>query len=533
MANETKTFLDLVGLTSYDGKIKEYIGTEDAKSIKYAAVSEDGNNLLLYKVTNPTVGTTTPDFTIPMGSTALKNFVKSLGTAVGATLDTTNDTYSVTFTGGLQSYTDVVSAVQALDGMVGTLGSLSTEEKSNLVGAINEVLGAISTAIQGLDVAEFALAEKDSNTNVVTIHGISEADGEIAVGSNSANDVTLAAVAATGDAADVAYDNTASGLTATDAQAAIDELAEASAGGVASKTVYITETAGGSGAAYSKRYTIYQGAEGSAAEPEVTERLVDIDIPKDMVVEAGVVVNVVFDSSDDTLHEGSISGTDVTEEIKGSETPTAEDAGEYIKLTIANAASSHLWIKASDLVDIYTSGSDPATDEVVISISNNQITASVGSVGIASTKVNYAIPDKYNEDDTVTDANFDTKVAAGLYTKSGNTYTQVTTETFDENETYYTKVDAHNETVQAALTRIDAALGDGSVDQKITAAVNALDATALPFATYTAGTSGAADTIVINGGVKEVDGVIADGEGDTITLSTITSAQINNLFPSS
>lgn len=339
---------------------------------------------------------------------------------------------------------------------------------------------------------------------------VSNSDGTISESDKGISDFALASslatVATSGAAADVSIADTGSHFTATTVEGALAELASATGGGVAEKTVYITETAGGSGDAYSKRYGIYQGANGTVSVPVPAEKLVDIDIPKDMVVEDGEVVDVVFKSSDNTLHEGSESGTDVTTEIMGSVTPTAANAGKYIKLTIANASSSHLWIPAKDLVDIYTSGSDASTDELIITISNdNKITASVGSVGIASTKVNYAIPDVYTVDSTVTADNFDTKIASGIYTKSGNTYTQVESgDTFDSEETYYTKTAAHNETVQSALTRLDAAIGGGgSVDAKIAEAIAGLDSTK----SQTAGADGLALSIT------ETDGKIASISG--------------------
>ena len=189
---------------------------------------------------------------------------------------------------------------------------------------------------------------------------------------------SLADVATSGAAEDVSYDNTTSGLTADDVQEAIDELAEASQGGVASKTVYITETAGTSSDAFSKRYGIYQGATGSSRSPVVSEKIADIDIPKDMVVEDGSVVDITYDNGH--LYDGS---TDVTEIIKGAGgTATSADAGKYIKLEIANATSSVLYIKATDLVDIYTA--EQNARQVQISIdSSNVISATIvaGSIG--------------------------------------------------------------------------------------------------------------------------------------------------------
>lgn len=302
-----------------------------------------------------------------------------------------------------------------------------------------------------LDVAEFALAT--ATAGVVTIKAIKEIDGAIAVGTDTTKDVVLAKVATTGAAEDVSIADAGGYLDATDVEGAIQELAEASAGGVASKTVYITETAGGSEAAYSKRYGVYQGATGSAASPVPAEKLVDIDIPKDMVVEEGSVVDVVFKASDSTLHEGTEEGPDVTEEIMGSATPTAANAGKYIKLVIANATSDTIWIAAKDLVDIYTAAQN--ADEVQVTISSSNV-ISAAIVAVNGTKVGY--------------------------TYDGGSIT---------------------ETVSAALARLDGAdTVTGSVANKIKTAVEALDADL--DATGTAAHSGT----FVAGGITEVDGVI-------------------------
>lgn len=259
--------------------------------------------------------------------------------------------------------------------------------------------GTLATVATSGAAADVSVADTDDNFTATTVEGVlAELQGNI-----DTLDGSLAAVAKSGDADDVSYDNSTSGLAATDVQAAIDEVAGQSAGGVASKTVYITETSGGSSDAFSKRYGIYQGATGSTSSPVPAEKLTDIDIPKDMVVEDGSVVDVVFvqgtGGAPDKLCEGDASGTDVTAEIKGSDTPTAADAGKYIKLTIANASASHLWIKATDLVDIYTTEQNASQIQLTID-SNNVISAVVvaGSIGtteladdsVTAAKVNIA-----------------------------------------------------------------------------------------------------------------------------------------------
>lgn len=134
-------------------------------------------------------------------------------------------------------------------------------------------------------------------------------------------------------------------------------------------TVAITETAGSGSDPYSKRYNVTQTATGLNA---------NIDIPKDMVVESGSVVDITYDNGH--LYDGA---TDVTTIIKGSGgTATAADAGKYIKLIIANATSTTLYIAAKDLVDVYTAQQNATQVQLAID-SNNVISATIvaGSIG--------------------------------------------------------------------------------------------------------------------------------------------------------
>ena len=118
--------------------------------------------------------------------------------------------------------------------------------------------------------------------------------------------------------------------------------------------------------------------------------LATINIPKDMVVQEGSVVDITF--SEDRLYDGQ---TDVTEKIKGAGvTPTEADAGKYVKLVIANKTDSTLYIKATDLVDVYTAQQSAA--QVQLAISNaNEISATIvaGSIGTTelSTEVNASL----------------------------------------------------------------------------------------------------------------------------------------------
>lgn len=150
---------------------------------------------------------------------------------------------------------------------------------------------------------------------------------------------------------------------------ALDELATkrdvaGASGDASSKTVYVTETAGLSGDPFSKRYGVYQGANGSSSSPVPAEKLVDIDIPKDMVVESGTV--------------GTVTTADIPY-------PGAQVGDKYIDLVIANATSDHIYIPANSLVDVYTA--QPNATQIQLTIdNNNEISAVIvnGSVNTAA-----------------------------------------------------------------------------------------------------------------------------------------------------
>lgn len=195
------------------------------------------------------------------------------------------------------------------------------------------------------------------------------------------------------DASDVGIADAGGYFTSENVEGALQELAEASSGGVASKTVYITETAGTSSDPFSKRYGVYQGSTGSSSSPVVGEKLADIDIPKDMVVESGTV--------------GTVTTADVP--YAG-----AQVGDKYIDLVIANATSDHIYIPANSLVDVYTAEQNATQVQLVID-ANNEISATIvaGSIDTAEL-ANSAVTTAKIADDAVTAD----KVAISAHTES-------------------------------------------------------------------------------------------------------------------
>lgn len=330
-------YLDEAGLAQYDALIKTYVDDADALSIKYITYDTATNptTLSFWKVDPTGTGATAAyTVTLPDAST-LMTLVSG---ATNGNIATLNSSGQV-----------VDSGVSASD----VLTSLGSGTANAII--VADANGGISRS----SVVISDIIKKSTDSGAVFTNGY------WAVFDASGNVKGLQATAS-----NVAFDDTTAGTGSNTVQGAIEAIAQAAGGGIATKTVYITETSGGSGDPYSKRYGIYQGANGSSSSPVAGEKLGDIDIPKDMVVEEGSVVDIVFDDSDDTLHEGSISGPDVTTAIVGTGTATASDAGKYIKLVIANSSSTALYIKATDLVDIYTGGTTTAG---TISISNSNV----------------------------------------------------------------------------------------------------------------------------------------------------------------
>lgn len=320
----------------------------------------------------------------------------------------------------------------------------------------------IDSAVEALDTAsDVAIASKSGNA--VTIAGsISEADGII--GAGSASSITLADVAATGAAGDVAYDNSTSGLTATDVQAALDEVAQASAGGVASKTIYVTDESAGQ-SDYAKVYKIYQGANAPDAQTDPAVLKGTINIPKDKVLQDASIVDITF--REGHLYDGA---TDVTTLIKGSGTATAADAGKYLKMEMQNVTDP-LYVNLQTFVDVYTVES--GATEIQLALNDHEFSASV--VSVDGSKVVYKA---------------ETSAGAG-----------------------------DGETVKQALTRLDGSSSTtGSVAKKIADAIADLDTQS---DVTIASKSG--DIVTLKAGIKEKDGVIAQGTGSDIALAAVAS----------
>ncbi len=163
------------------------------------------------------------------------------------------------------------------------------------------------------------------------------------------------------------------------AYTALDELATKRdvQGDAGSKTVYVVETSGGSQDEFSKKYDFYQGSNGSAQNPDPSEKITSISIAKDMFVESGSVGTVT---------------------VADEPYPGAKVGDKYIDIILANSSSEHIYIPANSLVDVYTGGT---TDYIQISIdSNNQITGTLIDGSITRAKLASDVNDSLDLADT-------------------------------------------------------------------------------------------------------------------------------------
>lgn len=170
----------------------------------------------------------------------------------------------------------------------------------------------------------------------------------------------LSVVATTGAAADVSVADAAGKFEGTNVEAVLAELADLVGDGTDSSKVHLADESAGQ-SDYAKVYKIYQGADDS---DNTNNTLIGtINIPKDKVVQSGKIVTVTSNQDSD-----------------GASVTTAD--GTYIKLVLQNVTDP-LYINVANLIDVYTATNQGS--EVVVDITNNNVTASVGK--ISGTKI--------------------------------------------------------------------------------------------------------------------------------------------------
>ena len=208
MADITKTYLDYAGLQKYDELIKNYINTEDAKSIKTVLWDATNEEIKFFKKENATLEDTA-DYKVSVASSDVQNLKNRIGSTVDLNeYESASDLTSIvniltaanTQKGSIANLIKVLDdAINGVDGTLtaeianrqaaeGVLKDLTTTNKGNLVAAINEVDAAVKAA--GTDKADKVASALSGN-----FAGL-DANGNLTDSGKKADDFDVAGAAA-------------------------------------------------------------------------------------------------------------------------------------------------------------------------------------------------------------------------------------------------------------------------------------------------------------------------------------------------
>lgn len=195
-------------------------------------------------------------------------------------------------------------------------------------------------------------------------------------------------------------------FTTDTVEAALQQLGEAmsSAGAV-------TITKDTSSSDWAAVYTLHQNG---------VDLTPTINIPKDLVVKSGEIVT--SSTTNPIVYDGT----------------TYTDGTKFLKLVIQNDETHPIYIKVSDLVDVYTGGT--ATDGIItVDITNYTVTATIADGTIPLTKLTSSVQTSLGKADTAlqpvstaTSGNIVSFGADGSITDSGIAATSVNTDEFTE-----------------------------------------------------------------------------------------------------
>lgn len=374
----TKNYLDLTGLQNYDSLLKQYIATEDAKSLKSLTVS--GNVVSFYRTADAS-GEPSYQINIP----DVSGFMSKIASATGGKIVTSLATGEVSESG--TAISDL-----ATNAFVGTIPS--TASSTTVTGYAKEVADSKDTAISAAqDAADAAQADVDALETLVgtlpqgatatTVVGYAEEVADAVADDLDALDQSLATIAKSGDSADASYDNTTSGLQATTAQGAIDEivagLGTAAAADVATTAIQeqstddglvsaeqvaafvAAEIAGLEGAMHFRGVITRQEGETDAqaiarviTDPESGDVVVMSDNAKEYVYD-DTAWREVGDETEFVKKTTTIAGVDLQDNITASELRTALNVADGAQVNVLEGVQvngANLTIDANKKVNV-------------------------------------------------------------------------------------------------------------------------------------------------------------------------------------
>lgn len=266
----------------------------------------------------------------------------------------------------------VTARVEALEGKVDVAKvstAIATAKDEAVTAAATDAATkdtALKTAILGK--ADYAQTVKSayelaaSKATMTEVEAKNYATKTEAQGYANAKDSAIAEAKKAGTDAMAKIGTIPEGATATTAIGYVDEKIAA----IPTQTDYTVTCNSTTPEGYAKRYTLSQCG----------NQIVSIDIPSDMVVSSGKVV----------------------------ENPTGQPTGTYIELTLANATKDKIYINVGDLIE-YVTGAEAKDGIITTSVdANHVLTATIGDNKITKAKLVKSVQDSLGKADTALQA---------------------------------------------------------------------------------------------------------------------------------
>lgn len=282
-------------------------------------------------------------------------------------------------------------------------------------------------------------------------------------------------------------------ITATDVEGALQELASASAGGVASKSIWVEDESAGQ-SDYAKVYKIYQCA--TQAEEGVGTLKGTINIPKDLFIKTASVETVV---TPDVPYAG------------------AQVGDKYIDIEVQNQ-QAHLYVPCNALVDEYTAQQSATQIQLAID-ANNEISATIVAGSVTATEL---------ASDAVTTAKIaDSNVTTAKIADDAVTADKVAIAVHTETQTAGADgVSISVSTTDGQVSAVSASIAANTYDAYGTAASTVASAIAdLDSDLDASGTPQHSGVFVVSG-VTEVDGVLTAVDSVEVESAGTTATAI-------
>lgn len=268
----------------------------------------------------------------------------------------------VTGTGG------ITARVEALEGKVDVTKvstAIATAKDEAITAAATEAAtkdATLKTAILGEEAyaqtVKSAYELAASKATMTEVEAKDYATKTEAQGYADAKDTAIAEAKKAGTDAMAKIGTIPEGATATTAIGYVDEKIAT----IPAQTDYTVTCNATTPEGYAKRYTLSQCG----------SQIVSIDIPSDMVVSSGRVV----------------------------ENPAGQTAGTYIELTLANATKDKIYINVGDLIE-YVTGAEAADGIITTTVdANHVLTATIGDGTITKAKLATAVQTSLGKADT-------------------------------------------------------------------------------------------------------------------------------------